>query len=372
MRKILSLKYLTTLFINFILFSPTSFAGTILDLIRNNPPLIVATKSSDKTCVAEILENNAYAPSTEERDENGNTALHIAARKGDAEIVALLLDFKADLNAKNSDDLTPLQYLLKHSQAFSEEVDVNQASQESIAFRLISGGAGLNERMAKGSSLLDYIIEKIDESSCSRKDHRLLAKLCEALLKAGFAIDRSLKNGETLLHYAVKHGDEILAATLITLGADPNALDRNDKPPLAWMKELNLPIIKAFIRARADLNKPGIDLLARCASERHWDIARLLILHGSKLSRGFPCLNQLALGIEETKNKIRGAYAKNDVGELEKLLSDENTALCVDGVLSNMNCSELTENFYGPRAEITKLLKSYSIFRESHMKSARK
>jgi ankyrin repeat protein len=42
------------------------------------------------------------------KDQDENTCLHVAIKKGDVEIIFLLLDYGADLNLKNSKKVTPL------------------------------------------------------------------------------------------------------------------------------------------------------------------------------------------------------------------------------------------------------------------------
>lgn len=42
------------------------------------------------------------------KDDKGNTALHIAARRGDAEIAKTILECGADLSPQNGDGDTPL------------------------------------------------------------------------------------------------------------------------------------------------------------------------------------------------------------------------------------------------------------------------
>ena len=51
-----------------------------------------------------------YGADVEARDNNGETALHLAARKNHSEIAALLFEHGANANAENIKDLTPLSY----------------------------------------------------------------------------------------------------------------------------------------------------------------------------------------------------------------------------------------------------------------------
>ena len=44
-----------------------------------------------------------------------NTAIHLGARNGHKDVVKLLLDFNADVNAKNKNGMTPLQMAFSFS-----------------------------------------------------------------------------------------------------------------------------------------------------------------------------------------------------------------------------------------------------------------
>jgi ankyrin repeat protein len=64
--------------------------------------IIKAAKSGDAVTARALLE--ADASLVEARDTDDSTPLHWAAWKGHAEVAALLLDFGADIQAKNKND----------------------------------------------------------------------------------------------------------------------------------------------------------------------------------------------------------------------------------------------------------------------------
>lgn len=49
-----------------------------------------------------------YRDAVDERDKNGQTPLHYAARRGHSELTALLLEFRSNINARDHKQLTPL------------------------------------------------------------------------------------------------------------------------------------------------------------------------------------------------------------------------------------------------------------------------
>jgi ankyrin repeat protein len=93
----------------------------------SNPPLhkqiIKAAKAGDLATVRTLLENDASLVNA--RDSDGSTPLHCAAWKGHADVVTLLLDNGADVNAKNTNDHwgdTPLHAAAHGNQRAAAEV----------------------------------------------------------------------------------------------------------------------------------------------------------------------------------------------------------------------------------------------------------
>ena len=108
------------------------------------------------------------------REHDDDTPLHLAAANGHAAVATLLIDNKADINAKNNSGYTPL-----HLAALN--------GKEAVATLLIAKGAQVNA-----------------------KD----------------------KYGYTPLHWAAFHGRKEVAALLIANGAQVNARDNDGKTPL--------------------------------------------------------------------------------------------------------------------------------------------
>src|SRR5947207_4014133 len=64
--------------------------------------IIKAAKSGNIAAARQLLEADRLL--VEARDSDGSTPLHCAAWKGHSEVVALLLDHGADVNARNHND----------------------------------------------------------------------------------------------------------------------------------------------------------------------------------------------------------------------------------------------------------------------------
>ena len=83
--------------------TPTSLSTPSLQALALGPPLQEAASAGNTSKVSELLAKNA---DIHLRDENGNTALTMAACEGHAEIVSLLADRGADVESRDSYDTT--------------------------------------------------------------------------------------------------------------------------------------------------------------------------------------------------------------------------------------------------------------------------
>lgn len=104
--------------------------------------IIKAAKAGDVSAVRTLLE--ADASLIDARDSDDSTPLHCAAWKGHAEVAALLLDFGADIQARNSNGHwgdTPL-----HAAA--------HGNQRAVAELLIARGADIHAKNASGNTPL--------------------------------------------------------------------------------------------------------------------------------------------------------------------------------------------------------------------------
>lgn len=82
-------------------------------------PLHLATKKGDCEIVRMLIDEEANVNAT---DENGSTALHIAASYDHKAVIQLLLDCKAEVNAMDHAHWKPLHCAARHSQVDSIEL----------------------------------------------------------------------------------------------------------------------------------------------------------------------------------------------------------------------------------------------------------
>src|SRR5579872_3642057 len=134
-----------------------------------------AARDGNLARVTELLKDNPDLASSV--DSNGVTPLHWAAGGGQKAVVALLLSFKADVNAKNPKNETPLHYA-----AYGGDTDVAEL--------LLANKAEVNATSTTGYTPLHYAADY------GNRD------VVEVLLAHKADVNARTKAGETPLHLA--------------------------------------------------------------------------------------------------------------------------------------------------------------------------
>lgn len=209
-------------------------------------PLLAATRDSWHGRPEAVMTLLANGSDPRERDGEGNTPLHHAARSTDPGVAALLLDAAAELDA------------------------LNDARQSPLAMACLAG----NWRVAK------FLVERGARTHPAGGDPVLLAASAseeddpvgvQYLLRQKAAVDASGEGGRTALHQAAAAGHVAIVQTLLDAGAD---VRRSDESGLdAWLLAAptgQLPVMEALLESGADLQAidvEGRDALMRLAAE---------------------------------------------------------------------------------------------------------
>ena len=193
---------------------------------------IVETGSADR-----VKEALAAGEPVNEKDEYGNTALHLVAQAGEREIAQLLIDKAADVNAKTIYGHTPLHRAASKEVAellISKGADVNVTDSfasmaplhwavsygnREVAEALLEGKANIEAKDKHGSTPLHLT------ASNGRKEAG------EFLLEKGAKVNAIDEAKQAPLHYAARSGQAEMVYLLIAKGADRNAKDESGKTP---------------------------------------------------------------------------------------------------------------------------------------------
>ncbi|CBZ27339.1 ankyrin/TPR repeat protein [Leishmania mexicana MHOM/GT/2001/U1103] len=215
-------------------------------------------------------------------EAGGYAALHFAAFNGDAEMIRLLLEYKADLSIENLDGNTPLVMGVKGRQLECIRIlanagaDVNKESPSGSAAAHYAASMGyldclrlLVELGAKtiygeneAGTLLHWAchsgdvncigaviyefkvpINAVDKHGGTALFTAIFMKKMEAaefLIEHGATVNIAIANdGSTPLHIAVEHADSECVRLLCSCGADASAKNEEGKTPLELAKAAN-------------------------------------------------------------------------------------------------------------------------------------
>ncbi|WP_341816915.1 ankyrin repeat domain-containing protein [Wolbachia endosymbiont (group A) of Agelastica alni] len=250
------------------------------------------------------------------KDNDDKTALHYAAEKGNLDLVRLLIENVADINAKNKDGMTPFKIALVYDKtevinflAIAKDKNNNTAlhyavegDEYGLTFSLLFKGADLEARNEDGMTPL-LLAAKRGSSSVVR-----------SLVGSGdFYPDISVKdkNGRTALKIALEYNQTEMVDLLqevqnnyndhlfdsirfrnfdktihfLNLGADVNATDEAGCTPLYRTVELyDSAIAKLLIDRGADVNVRGYHNSTLLHESINEDVAKLLIDRGANIN----------------------------------------------------------------------------------------
>ncbi len=232
----------------------------------NEIPLLLAVQNNKMNMVELLLQR---AVDVNVCDQNGNSALMLAvALCANAELVLLLISFKANINHCTNNGITPL------------EVACSRGS-VSIVKALLEHGANLHLIEALNCAL-DGIRTNNSDPEGARRD------IVELLLKHG-ADTKDIKQRDTLpLVVAAREGYLSIVKLLLTYGADINCSTEAGRTALGESARLGHgQIVSLLLETHADMNAPiGFPLMAPlflAARGGHAEIAKLLIDNGAHL-----------------------------------------------------------------------------------------
>lgn len=175
-------------------------------------PFQEAIRHGDVARVKQLLEKNPGAIAARE-ETTLMTLLHFAADSGRAEIVELLLELKADINARDAEGSTPLHHAARSKR------DRNKYASGVIDL-LVDRGAEVNARDNTGYTALMLAAQQRDKQNVER----LLAREADAKARDN--------NGDTALHWAAWTGQMEIARLLLAKGAEINVKNKRGETPL--------------------------------------------------------------------------------------------------------------------------------------------
>ncbi len=184
--------------------------------------------------------NAAYEIGSSQGKSGNQTALTVAAARGNCPMCALLLKLGADLNIVSDSGYTPLMWSLANG------------SSEDAAELLLKAGANpdpdAKSKIAISTSTTPLILASTNG----------MTAIVKALIKRKVAIDKTDGDGWTALKRASNEGYDEVVKLLLKAGASPDIADHE-----GWTALINaagkghVEISKALLKAGADVNATG-------------------------------------------------------------------------------------------------------------------
>jgi ankyrin repeat protein len=270
------------------------------------------------------------------KDENGQTPLHIASQHNRLSIVALLLEFGANVNVQDNDGMTPLffaaqsarsskvvQLLLKHGAEVNRtskngQVPLHLASQHvnlSNMELLLKSGATVDARDNDGMTSL---LLAAQSTRCGAAAQLLLEH------DASFRVRN--KNGQTPLHLASRWGLSDVVASLLKLGADVDAQDNDKMTPLLCASGpfRSIAAAQVLLKHGANVrlrNKNGQTPL-HVASENHFsNVVALLLESGAEVdAQDDNNMTPLQIALSSPSRSSWQSWSSSSLEDLKKVV----------------------------------------------------
>lgn len=231
-----------------------------------------AVLAGDINTVEKILQS--HSDRANERDPSGDTLLHMATRKGDQQMVNVLLQYGADVEAKNDRDETPLEIaacegsasimrtllskgakirdprMLLRRAAWGGHVDVAQILLErgteiNVTAETQQGGERSTPLhaavIANRPDMVEFLVahgadvnatDSVRRTPLHLAAESLYTQIAKTLLAHGSKVNAESKTGETPLHRAAQFGSMKMVELLLSQGATANPKGPDGQTPL--------------------------------------------------------------------------------------------------------------------------------------------
>ena len=218
-----------------------------------------AASSGQEAVARLLLEHKAEVDA---KDRNGLTALHWAARNGHEAVARLLLEHKAEVNAKDQYVGTAL-----HSAAMNGHA--------AVARLLLEHKAEVDAKHGNGWTVLHW---------AARNGHAAVARL---LLEHKAEVDAMDQGGWTALHWAARNGHAAVARLLLEHKAEVDAMDQGGWTALHWAaRNGHAAVARLLLEHKAEvdaMDRHGWTALHWAARNGHEAVARLLLEHKAEV-----------------------------------------------------------------------------------------
>ncbi|XP_057979333.1 protein VAPYRIN-like [Malania oleifera] len=225
------------------------------------------------------------------KDKEGRTALHVAASRGNARCVELLIGAGADMDARSNDGRTALYIAAANGNRRTVEILVGMGADPTNP--VDRGRSPLDIAREKGHKEVAEVLERGEEVLTAAR--RGEAEHLRRLLQSGATANHRDQYGLTPLHAAAIKGHRDAALVLIAQGIDVECEDSEGHRPLHLAVEGgSAATVEAIVCiGRANVNaktKRGATPLYMATTMGYDDVVRFLLEKGAASSSSPPSL----------------------------------------------------------------------------------
>ncbi|ELV11053.1 Ankyrin repeat and death domain-containing protein 1B [Tupaia chinensis] len=211
---------------------------------------------SNSVRIAEYLIQDLHLQDLNQPDQDGNTALHLAAKHGHCPAVRMLLTQWEEINETNENGETPFFLTV-------------EGGHEECSKVLLAAGSDVNIPNKFNVSVLQI---------ATRNGH---ASLVDFLLSENVDLHQKVKPKESPLHLAVINNHITVVNSLLGAQHDTDILNQRQQTPLHVAADLgNVELVETLLKAGCDLkvvDKQGKTALAVASRSNHSLVVDMLI-----------------------------------------------------------------------------------------------
>lgn len=181
-----------------------------------------------------------------EDENNGETRLHIAARRDDVYLAAELLKKGADIDARDAGDVTPLHTAILNNSLETARLLINNGAD--IKARDNTGKTPLHVAARKKSKIIALLLFEKESVTVDKVKNPQLVKINRL-------VNITDNRGQTALHAAAVFDAGAVASIIIDSGADVNARDKTKSTPLHYaLLNKSRAVVPLLLTSGADLS----------------------------------------------------------------------------------------------------------------------
>ena len=267
---------------------------TIQDTDGYTPLMYAITMNNDESA-QEILNSEHYQLQNSSayiniRNSDGETALHLACKKGNSKIVSVLLNGNADPNISSKNKETALSIALNHNCDDIVKLFC-QSNADYVAKELYGycyhGNANHVTSLLRCGADLSVAHAQSGQTPLFVASYRNHKEIVNALLDSKYDIvNTQIDTGATALYVACQHAHYDITSILLNAKADPNIIAANGWTALIFASSKGYTnIVQLLLEHGADIDYKstvtGTTALIQASEYGHIEIVRILLEKGA-------------------------------------------------------------------------------------------